>query len=549
MADPQSVTPDPLAAPAVHALDEGEPRMELLATLRGGREAGSLVAATLVVLAIVGLGKVAAFARELAVAAQFGASNETDGFFTAYALFNILWVMTLATSLAPALVPALIRVRFAGEHQREGQIAGLFVAGTTALGAVVALAGLLAADWIIRVAAPELNAEASAVGAQSVRLLSLAVVPIALAGALGAVLHAHERFAAAASSVLVVSTAMVVATLGLAGQFGVQAPSLGLVCGALLQLVILLPDLRSLRPLAWPSRRVAGDVLGAGRRSLPVIGLGGVVSARPALERAFAATFGPGLVTVVGLGSRTGGFFAHLLGTALGTVIFPRLARHFVQDDSAALRRTAGRGTSLIVLLTVPVAAATFAIGGDISTLLFHHGSMTAAATADVAKVVVAYAPAILLSPLIDVMGRFRYAQGDTGTPFLAAVAGLLVNWVVLGASTQIGLATFGIALTANVVTSLAILLWREKALLGALMPERAAVILSLLGTGLSLASYSIVRDLLAAAPETPAILLSLAVAAAAYLAVTAIWLAPLLRSRPAAHAISGAAGSRANRK
>ncbi|MDQ3871415.1 MAG: hypothetical protein M3301_07365, partial [Chloroflexota bacterium] len=186
---------------------------------------------------------------------------------------------------------------------------------------------------------------------------------------------------------------------------------------------------------------------------------------------------------------------------------------------------------------------------GDISTLLFHHGSMTAVDTANVAAVVIAYAPAILLSPLIDVMGRFRYAQGDTSSPFVAAVAGLLVNGVVLGASRDIGLATFGIGLTANVVTSLAILLWRERGLLGALVPERAAVVLTLLGTALSLACYSVVRDLLAAAPETPAIILSLAAAAAAYLAVTLVWLAPLLRPRPAIPAMSGAAGSHANQK
>jgi peptidoglycan biosynthesis protein MviN/MurJ (putative lipid II flippase) len=84
-----------------------------------------VVTAALLVLGLVGLGKIAGFARDVTIVARFGASADTDGFFTAYALFNLVWVMVLATSLAPAIVPSLARIEVLGDLLRRRRAAGI----------------------------------------------------------------------------------------------------------------------------------------------------------------------------------------------------------------------------------------------------------------------------------------------------------------------------------------------------------------------------------------------------------------------------------------
>jgi putative peptidoglycan lipid II flippase len=488
-----------------------DPVLAPLAAQRPGVDARRVATAAFLVLGLVGLGKIAGFAREVTVVAQFGASASTDGFFTAYALFNIVWVMALATSLAPALVPSLARIDLTGDAGRRRRVAGSFAAVGLGLASLLALVAFAFAEPIIALTAPDLSADARRTGVDSLRLLALAVVPIVGAGVLGAILQAHDRFAAAAASTLIVSLSMVACTVGLGGALGVQAASVGLVVGSVLQLLVLLPDLMAVRPIARPSRADAADVQEAGRRVGPVSTLAGLVALRPAMERSFAADLGTGLLTLVGLGSRTGSFFPHLVGTALATAIFPHLSRAAASGDEEGVARTVRFGVSFTVLTSLPVAVAVFLFSGDLAAVLFRHGSVTDVDAGRIAVSMAAYAFAIVLAPLVDLLARVRYARGDATSPLIATGLGLVANGAVIVAAPRLGLAAFGIGFTINVVLVMGLLGARERSLLRSLVPDPRILAVAAAGTTAAVAIYLVIRG----GPEAHIARLLMAIAAA----------------------------------
>lgn len=488
-----------------------DPVLAPLPGQRPGVDARRVATAAILVLGLVGLGKIAGFAREVTVVAQFGASAATDGFFTAYALFNVVWVMALATSLAPALIPSLARIDLTGDAGRRQRVAGSFAAVGLGLASLLALVAFAFAAPIIAATAPDLSAEARLTGADSLRLLSLAIVPIVGAGVLGAILQAHDRFAAAAASTLIVSLSMVACTVGLGEAIGVQAASVGLVVGSMLQLLVLVPDLLAVGPLGRPSRADAADVQEIGRRVGPVSTLAGLVALRPAMERSFAADLGTGLLTLVGLGSRTGSFFPHLVGTALATAIFPHLSRAAASGDQEAVARTIRFGVSFTVLTSLPVAVAVFLFSGDLAVVLFRHGSVTDADAGLIAGSMAAYALAIVLAPLVDLLARVRYARGDATSPLIATGLGLVANAAVIAAAPRLGLAAFGIGFTLNVVVVMALLGARERSLLRSLVPEPRILALAAAATIAAVAIYLVIRG----GAEAPVARLLMAIAAA----------------------------------
>lgn len=498
--------------------DGPDPVLAPLAAQRPGVDARRVATAAILVLGLVGLGKIAGFAREVTVVAQFGASAETDGFFTAYALFNIVWVMALATSLAPALVPSLARIDFTGDAARRRRVAGSFAGVGLGLAAVLGLVAFAFAEPIITATAPDLSAEARLTGTDSLRIFSLAIVPIVGAGVLGAILQAHDRFAAAAASTLIVSLSMVACTVGLGDALGVQAASVGVVVGSVLQLVVLVPHLLAVRPTARPSRGDIADVQEAARRVGPVTTLADLVAVRPAIERSFAADLGTGLLTLVGLGSRTGSFFPHLVGTTLATAIFPHLSRAAAGGDEAAVARTIRFGVSFTVLTSLPVAVAMLLFSGDVALVLFRHGSVTDADVARIGGSMAAYALAILLAPLVDLLARVRYARGDATSPLVATGLGLVANGAVIAAAPRLGLPAFGIGFTINVVLVLALLGARERSLLRSLVPDPRILAVAAAGTTAAVAIYLLIRG----APESGAarILMAIAAAGLSYLGV-----------------------------
>jgi putative peptidoglycan lipid II flippase len=194
------------------------------------------------------------------------------------------------------------------------------------------------------------------------------------------------------------------------------------------------------------------------------------------------------------------------------------------------MRGTLRRAADLITVMTVPVAAASLFLAADISRLLFQHGEMTADAAGNVAAVLAAYAPGVLLSPAVDVLGRLRYAQGDTTTPLLAAGVGLVVNALVLGLLGWVGLAVFGLGLTLNVIASLAVLFWRERELARALAPGLGTVAVALCGTAASLIAYALVRSALAEQGDQAGLLVAGAAAGVVYIVVLVVGLRLLPR-------------------
>jgi peptidoglycan biosynthesis protein MviN/MurJ (putative lipid II flippase) len=174
-------------------------------------------------------------------------------------------------------------------------------------------------------------------------------------------------------------------------------------------------------------------------------------------------------------------------------------------------------------------------LSGDLATLLFQHGSVTDADAAKIAMSMSAYAPAILLAPLVDVLSRVRYAHGDTTWPLAATALGLLANALVLVIAPILGLAAFGMGFTLNVLVMLVVLGSRERPLLRAFMPQASALGVSFGASGAAFVTYLLGREL--GGHEGPvAVLAGLVLAGVAYLAVVVALVGPGILPRSIVH-------------
>jgi putative peptidoglycan lipid II flippase len=240
-------------------------------------------------------------------------------------------------------------------------------------------------------------------------------------------------------------------------------------------------------------------------------------------------------VTLVGLGSRTGSFFASLVGTALATAVLPALSRAAALGDEGALRRTLQFAAAFALVTSLPAAVGALLLSGDIAALLFRHGSVNAADAALVGTTMAAYAPTILLAPFVDVLTRARYAQGDAATPIAATAMGLLANAVVLAAAPRIGLPAFGLGFTMNVLITLAFLAFKERRLVRALLPSARATATATVATVGAIGAYELLRVAIPSGGSL-AVAGGLALGGAVYLLIVAAALVPADLIRRAAN-------------
>ncbi len=191
--------------------------------------------------------RVLGFARDAIVARIFGAGMATDAFFVAFKLPNLLRRIFAEGAFSQAFVPILAEYK-SKQGEEATRIFVAYVSGLLTLAlAVVTVAGMLAAPWVIMVTAPGFadTADKFALTTQLLRITFPYILLISLASLVGAILNTWNRFSIPAFAPTFLNISMIGFALFAAPYFNPPVLVLAgaVTVGGVVQLVYQLPDL------------------------------------------------------------------------------------------------------------------------------------------------------------------------------------------------------------------------------------------------------------------------------------------------------------------
>jgi len=457
----------------------------------------SLRRIALIVAVATALSKVAGLVRQQVIAAAFGVGAAYDAYNYAYVLPGFLLILLggINGPFHSAMVSVLAR-----RPREDG--AHVLAAINTIVGAGligVTLVLLVAADPLITLVGPGLDAERHAIAVLELRWMA----PMALfAGLIGlgfGALNAADVFWLPSVSPLLSSVAVIGGLgllwwqLGPALALPQQAVLGGIVLaasttlGALLQWLIQLPALAKQGlnkfQLVWDWKHSGVQEV------LQVMGPATLSSGMLQINVFTDLFFASGI-----LGAAAGLGYANLLvqtplgllSNALLVPLLPVFARLTAPADRPALIDRIRQGLMLSSASMLPLGALFVALAGPIVALVYERGAFDHQAAVIVTSLLMAYGFGMPVYLGRDVLVRVFYALGDGTTPFRLSVAGIGLNvifdWLLVGGPTPWGqqlpafdfgapglvLATVGV----NAITCLALLLALQSRLGG--LPLRA---------------------------------------------------------------------------
>jgi putative peptidoglycan lipid II flippase len=452
----------------------------------------SLRRIALIVAVATALSKVAGLLRQQVIAAAFGVGAAYDAYNYAYVLPGFLLILLggINGPFHSAMVSVLAR-----RPREDG--AHVLAAINTIVGAGligVTLVLLVAADPLITLVGPGLDAERHAIAVLELRWMA----PMALfAGLIGlgfGALNAADVFWLPSVSPLLSSVAVIGGLgllwwqLGPALALPQQAVLGGIVLaasttlGALLQWLIQLPALAKQGlnkfQLVWDWKHSGVQEV------LQVMGPATLSSGMLQINVFTDLFFASGI-----LGAAAGLGYANLLvqtplgllSNALLVPLLPVFARLTAPADRPALIDRIRQGLMLSSASMLPLGALFVALAGPIVALVYERGAFDHQAAVIVTSLLMAYGFGMPVYLGRDVLVRVFYALGDGTTPFRLSVAGIGLNvifdWMLVGGPTPWGqqlpafnfgapglvLATVGV----NAITCLALLLALQSRLGG----------------------------------------------------------------------------------
>jgi putative peptidoglycan lipid II flippase len=348
---------------------------------------------------------------------------------------------------------------FASYRISEGEesarrFAGSFFVLSTAVSLICAAAAAAGAPLLVRILAPGFTGEAQFTAIRLVRIMSLAIVFFGLGGGLRGLLQSHRYFIIPELARVAYNGCLFLFAWFLAQKFGVLVLAWGIVCGAMVQLLIQVwgslktGALHVVWSVDHPGiRRAAGQLL-------PFILAIAGIKIIFVIDRIVASGLAQGDVAALNYASRLILLPVGLFALPLRTTLYPSLANLVAQNQPHKVGELLLSGLRMLLFIVVPTCVGLAVLHVPLTQLFFERGAFDHAATVATGRAVVAYAFGV---PAIGMIFLLNNIFLSLNTPFTLVKINVF-SWLInLGCSLLFSRywGHFGVALGTSVSVSL----------------------------------------------------------------------------------------------
>jgi putative peptidoglycan lipid II flippase len=359
---------------------------------------------------LTGLGVISGFLVNAVIAARFGVGAETDAFFIAWTLPNM--VTTFAhVSFSWTLVP-LFAKRFTEESENSvWSFASVLLNLGTILFALLTLIGMLTSPFLVSLLAPGLDIETRLLAVRLSRISFLTIGFTAVVEVGMALLYARRFFVIPTILKLVANTAALLTVLLAGSTWGIAAVAIGYVLGEAGRVVILAAVLfgsQRFKYLFLFDVNYPG-VKGAGRLMIAPLTGSLLRQGHLIVEKVIGSFLPPGSISALGYASRINNMIGGVFLGSITTALLPSLAATLKQDAVKAKQAlmTALNFASIVSLF---VGAGCIALSIPLVRLFFERGSFDQEATLLTGLVLAFYCIYILFYGHYRVITTYFYA-------------------------------------------------------------------------------------------------------------------------------------------
>jgi len=380
-------------------------------------------AAAIMMVAIT-LSRALGLVRDMVISGAFGQGLNTDVYYAAFNLPDLLFYLIAGGALSSAFVPVFVEHISAGKREEAWRLFSIIATVMAVIvGGFIILGEIFARQLIPVVAAGYHGAAADRV-AHLTRIVLPAQFFFLLGALMMASLWAHQQFVAPGLGPSIYNVGIIIggAVAGtlLGPEKGVDGLAWGALAGAfagnfVLQLIVLRRYGLKFR-LNLNGRHP--DAVRVWKLMLPVIFSLSLPQVDVWINRNFASLLAAGELSALDRANRLMQVPIGIFGQAIAIGFYTSLAAQFATNQVKDFRETVNYGLRAIAFVSIPATVLLIVLRVPVIQLLFQHGRFNAYATHLVATALVFYALGIAAWSAQALIARAFYSMQNTLIPF-----------------------------------------------------------------------------------------------------------------------------------
>lgn len=421
--------------------------------------------------------RILGFIRDFLIAYTFGASFETDVFFSIFKIPNLLRRIFADGAFSQAFIPVLSEYKT--RHKKEvikefiANILGMLMVSLTLL----IIIGILFPSAIVLITSPGFSNEERKLnlGIQLFKIIFPYIFFVSISSFISSILYTYNSFLVPSFSPILLNISIICFTLLSTffknSYFKPQILSLGwgVIIGGILQIIYQLPTLSIKKMLVLPKlnfyniglrkvlKKIAPAILGVSAAQISIV-----------INSIIASLFNSGSISWLYYADRLMEFPVGVLGVSVSTLIFPKLIKYHTLKKSNDYSRLLDWGLRISFALSLPSAALLAILSKPFIISLFEYGQFINVDTIMTQKILLCYTLGITALMSIKVLSTAFYSIKDVITPmkisFITLIATQLMNAIFVFFLKQSGLAlSISISAWVNAILLFVVLYKKNK--------------------------------------------------------------------------------------
>ncbi|MCZ8536644.1 polysaccharide biosynthesis C-terminal domain-containing protein [Paenisporosarcina quisquiliarum] len=374
--------------------------------------------------------KLSGFIREAIVAKEFGASNETDGYFLAFSFITLVVAM-ISTGFNNVFLPMYIKRKKSGLDTGE-QNANALLNWTMVIFGLISILGWFTAKQFVPIIYPNMKEGIEPYAVEMTQIFFAFMMLIALTGLLDSYLQSRRIFVPSQLAKLLATLMAAIFAIFFSDIWGIYSLVYGFVFGTILGVVIQLyflgrSDYKWRMDFAMePDFKKAFIIL-----IIPSLLNSVVGQINLFVNKAFASGEGVanGAVTYLNNSSLLVSIPNAIYATTLAAIIFTLMSEQ--TEDLKKFKDTFFRGMEISLVTLLPIAIGLLVVGDAAVSFIYERGKFSADDTDKTYIALLWYLPIIVFQGMQLILSKSMYARGKTAVVFRISVTTILLNFLL----------------------------------------------------------------------------------------------------------------------
>lgn len=381
------------------------------------------------------ISKLAGFIRDMVVANYYGASLASDAYFYAYQ-FPALAVTLLGGiggpfhSAAVAVFTKIIPNLKEKPPEVAEKLFNTFVTSSFIFFTILTLLCFFFSHQIMSIIISDGNPELINLASTHLKIMCPSLVIGGLIGIYYGILVTYKEFILPSLSPIIVSVVIISTLLITGGDKSGIVLATATVVGALCQLLLQIPRVRSLGYKIRPNFDFFNNANFNQILELlfPAVLSSTVGQIHIYVDMFFASSLSEGVWTSIGYANRVFQFPVGILVTAFLVPLFPIFSTLVAKGDMQGIKTYFNKGVGMLFFGAIPIIIGILVLGSDGIRLIFERGVFDERATFMVTEALWFLSFSIIPYVFRDSITRVYYSFNDSATPFAVAFSSIILK-------------------------------------------------------------------------------------------------------------------------